>query len=252
MQYNPLRITTVSYLNTIPMVYGLSNSGILKNHELALEVPSICAAKLLKKQTDIALVPVGVMIQPEHNLDIITQFCIGSNGKVKTVLLLSHTPLHQIKRIYLDTDSRTSVMLVKVLAKFFWNIKPEWYSMNDMPLVLQPTDAMVAIGDKTFNLSPQFEFVTDLSEAWYQYTSLPFVFAVWATNKPIHNKQIDQLNEALSWGIARKREAIDLINNNALISKEEALNYLSINIDFLLDPLKMEALQLFISKARAL
>ena len=252
MPSNSLKITTVSYLNTIPMVYGITHSGLLKDYELELEVPSICATKLLKQQTDIALVPVGVMIQPTHNLDIITNYCIGSNGKVKTVLLLANTPLQKIKRIFLDTDSRTSVMLVKVLARFFWDIKPEWYSMDQKPPILQQDDAVVAIGDKTFQMTSQFEFINDLSEVWFQYTGLPFVFAVWAKNKAISNDKINQLNDALSWGITRKREAIEQINTTALISKEEALSYLSINIDFLLDPLKMDALNLFLTKARTL
>ena len=78
-------------------------------------VPSDCATSLLKGDSQVALVPAGALeqLKPWH---LIGDYCIGAEGAVKTVLLLSNVPIQEIGRIYLDTDSRTSIRLVKILA----------------------------------------------------------------------------------------------------------------------------------------
>ena len=114
-----LRISAVSYLNSLPFVYGIKNSGFLKNIELSLDVPSVCADKLISGKADIGLVPVAA-IPLIKNARIVSDFCIGADGKVQSVLLISRKPLQEIQKVYLDLESRTSVGLAKVLAKEYW------------------------------------------------------------------------------------------------------------------------------------
>src|ERR1017187_346942 len=125
MKKTELKISAVSYINSKPYIYGIQHAGFLKEYSLSLDIPSVCAEKLRTNQVDIGLAPVAII--PElKNYFIIPDFCIGANGPVKTVMLFSEVPLKEIKNVLLDYQSRTSVMLVRILAKYFWKISPKW------------------------------------------------------------------------------------------------------------------------------
>ena len=240
-----LKISAVSYLNTIPFVYGILKSGHLENFRLDLDVPSICAQKLKNGEVDVALVPVGAI--PDFNDPfIVSEYCIGAVGTVKTVLLLSQKPLEQIDNIYLDFDSRTSVQLVKVLAMHYWKINPRWNNLSpgqsDHPAQLE---SLVAIGDKTFELTKQYKYVYDLAEEWLRFTGLPFVFAVWLSKKKLPAIFNDQLNEALSFGLKHKAESLEFFKDK-LPACGDCLYYLENNISFLFDEEKKRGMELFL------
>src|ERR1700739_4758234 len=124
------KISIVSYTNTLPFKYGISQSGLEDKIDLQLDIPSVCAQKLLDDKVDIGLIPVAVIpLLKKHY--IISKYCLGTNGKVNTVKLYSNVALEEIKNVYLDYQSRTSVTLVQVLAKFFWKIKPIFTQASD-------------------------------------------------------------------------------------------------------------------------
>jgi len=242
---NSLKISAVSYLNTIPFVYGILKSGLLENYRLDLDVPSVCAEKLKNGEVDVALVPVGA-ISDFENPEIISEYCIGAVGKVRTVLLLSQKPLDQIDEIHLDYDSRTSVKLVKVLAEKFWNIKPTWKNLD--PGQSDHGDqlgSLVAIGDKTFELADNYKYVYDLAEEWSRFTGLPFVFAVWLSKKQLPAIFRDQLNAALSFGLKHKAESLVYFRDK-LPPYDDCLSYLENNISFQFDEKKKKGMELFL------
>ena len=242
---NLIKISAVSYLNTIPFVYGILKSGHLENFRLDLDVPSVCAEKLKNGEVDIALVPVGALDDFEDPV-IVSDYCIGAVGKVKTVLLLSQEPLEKVVNIYLDYDSRTSVMLVKVLAEHYWKITPNWINLNpgqsDRPDQLV---SLVAIGDKTFELTKEYKYVYDLAEEWFRFTGLPFVFAVWVSKKKLPAFSKSQLNEALAYGLNHKAESLDYFKDK-LPYCGDCLSYLENNISFLFDEEKKKGMALFL------
>jgi chorismate dehydratase len=114
-----VKISAVSYLNTLPFLYGIKNHPGLKNFIFEQDIPSMCAKKLITNKVDIALIPVAAIPQVKTPY-FISNYCLGAVNKVRTVLLLSEVPLHEIKTVLLDYQSRTSVNLVKVLAKKHW------------------------------------------------------------------------------------------------------------------------------------
>ena len=105
------RIATVSYLNTIPFVYGIQHEGSLRA-ELLLSPPSECAANFISGKADIALVPSAV-VPTLVDAEIITNYCIGSSGPVRTVVLAGNAPIGMARRVFLDSHSLTSVQLAK-------------------------------------------------------------------------------------------------------------------------------------------
>jgi chorismate dehydratase len=240
-----LRISAVSYLNSLPFVYGIKNSGFLKNIELALDVPSVCADKLINGMADLGLVPVAA-IPKIGNAQIISDFCIGADGKVQSVLLISRKPLTEINKIYLDRESRTSVGLAKVLAKEYWKILPQWESLK-ADADLSEIEAAVMIGDKTFNLPVGFPYIYDLAKEWKDFTGMPFVFACWVVNRKISPQHEKDLNDALAFGVAHLIEAVEE-KHTIPVTKDQLLNYLRFNVSYDFNQYKTIALKLFLEK----
>lgn len=240
-----LRISAVSYLNTFPFVFGLKESGLLQNFSLELDVPSICAEKLKNGSVDIALVPVAAL--PEiSRYHYISDYCIGAVGEVKTVILLSKVPLQQISHVYLDFDSRTSIELVKVLAKNHWKINPQWENLKSGKSVkLHEIESLVAIGDKTFEMRSNFPYIYDLAEAWIKYSGLPFVFAVWVSREKLPDDVLSKFTRALAYGISHKRECIEYFRDK-LPDCVDCLSYLENNISYEFDKKKKEGLSMFL------
>jgi chorismate dehydratase len=246
MEISKLKISAVSYLNTLPFIYGLENSELIHQIDLQLDMPSDCAQKLLDNKVDIGLVPVAIIPQLNEHY-IISDYCIGAKGKVNTVLLLSDVPLDEIEEIQLDYQSKTSVSLVQVLAKEFWGISPKWIdAQKGYEDIIEGTTAGVIIGDRTFNLSKTYQYKYDLAEEWFKFTSLPFVFACWVANKKIDNNLLHQFNEALKFGVKNINEVIRE-SNSSTISKEKLKGYLTNDISYHLDEDKQKAIQKFLN-----
>ena len=102
-----IKITAVSYLNTKPLLYGLLKSNLAQSVDLQLNIPSVCAQKLLNGEADLGLVPVAILPELQQP-QIISDYCIGTVGAVKTVAIYSHVPIEKVESLYLDYHSRTS------------------------------------------------------------------------------------------------------------------------------------------------
>jgi len=239
-----LRVSVVAYLNAQPFIYGLKHHDISKKINLALDIPSECARKLLNQEADIGLVPVAVIPQLK-DFEIIGKTCIGAIGKVASVLLCSDVPLDEIEKVFLDFHSRTSVALVQVLSKHFWEITPDFVQApNDFISQIQNKTAGVIIGDRTFNLQQDFKYIYDLSEEWFKYTGLPFVFAAWMGRKGIDIKVLNAFESALQLGLKEKDIVIEDCKHLFGDSFDVA-HYLNVNIQYELDEAKMKGLSLF-------
>jgi len=241
---NPVRITAVSYYNTLPFIYGIKRSGLLTGYDLSLDVPSECARKLMNNEADVGLIPVGAL-PGISDYRLVSNLCIGADKEVKSVLLLANCPLPQLKTIYLDTDSLTSVSLVKILALKFWDINPEWKSLKELKTKLSSDEGMVLIGDKTFGLSMQFPFCYDLAAEWIQFSGLPFVFAVWITRKPLPASFSEVFQSALAWGVTHRANST-IMAVKPHITEPELVSYLENDISYPLDDPKMKGMELFL------
>lgn len=240
-----IKISVVSYLNSKPFLYGLNHSGMINEIDLQLDIPSVCAQKLIDGKVDIGLIPVAVLPQLKEKY-IISDYCIGAEGKVASVILYSKVPLQEIKNILLDYQSKTSVLLVKVLAGNFWKIDPQWIPAKaDYENDIEGTTAAVIIGDRTFELENKYPYSYDLAEEWQKLTQLPFVFACWVANKKLPDHFIREFNQALKYGIDNRTKLIaELVGQNTYSTDIAA--YLNINIKYDYDSSKEKALKLFL------
>ena len=204
-----IKISAITYLNTKPFLYGIQHSALLEEIDLSLDVPSICADKLKSGTADLGIIPVAE-IALLAGANVLTDFCIACSGKVRTVVLVSRVPLQEVKTIVLDYQSRTSVQLVRILAREHWKIEPAWKEggLDYISSDINGTTAGVIIGDRVFEAEKQFPFVYDLGEAWKELTGLDFVFACWVANKPIPATFVERFSNALQDGIAHIPEVI--------------------------------------------
>lgn len=242
------RISAVKYANTYPFIYGLKESGFEKKAVIDTDHPADCAAKLIDGRADLGLIPVGALPLLK-NYHVISNYCIGANGNVRTVMLLSNGSFDEIKTIYLDYRSRTSVNLVKVLAKNFWKKEYDWVNTSpDFDFTgTRAGEAVVLIGDQCFEYEKKFLNTTDLAGAWENFTGMPFVFACWVSNRTLPTSFIDEFNMALMKGVKNIDGVVDMFGNSGAIRGEELKKYLNENIDFNFDNDKKKAMDLFLS-----
>ncbi|MGE7776049.1 menaquinone biosynthetic enzyme MqnA/MqnD family protein [Chitinophaga sp. NPDC101104] len=238
-----VKVAAVSYLNTKPLLYGFREHPVLRNMELTVDYPAKIAGELVDGTVDVGLVPVAIIPKMKES-HIISDFCIGAEGPVASVCLFSEVPLQDIKRIYLDYQSRTSVALLKVLVREYWRLDVEFVeTTGEFQHLITGTDAALVIGDRALHQRLISSFVYDLAEHWIRFTSLPFVFAAWISNKPLDIKFIQQFNDA---------NAIGLNNIPAVVGENtygayDLTVYYTKNISYRLTPSKRQGLSRFLS-----
>jgi chorismate dehydratase len=242
-----IRISAVRYANTYPFIYGLTERGFDKKAVLETDHPADCADKLITGRSDIGLIPVASLpLLKQYN--IIGDYCIGANGNVRTVLLLSNCSFEDIVTIFLDYRSRSSVNLSKVLAKFAWQREYRWmntskgFDFRNIGI----NEAVILIGDQCFEFEKSFRYKLDLAGEWKSFTGLPFVFACWASNRKIEKTFTDEFNEALKLGVNNIDKVVRKYGRSGSITGDTLKTYLTENIDFIFDLQKQKAVKLFL------
>ena len=242
-------VTAVSYLNTLPFVYGINTRIPKEEVFLSLDVPSECARKIIHHEVDFGLAPSGILsqIMPQYNL---LPYCIGADGAVSSVMLFSRVPMSDITKVYLDVDSRTSVLLVRLLAKHLWNISPEWV---DQTVIREANEAqsLLAIGDKAFALKGEFPYYWDLGLEWKKMTGLPFVFAVWVTRTYTFPQSRKVIEDALEYGVSHIQQAIDNCPKDKYLDID-LVTYLNHDIHYRMTDTFQEGLDLFLDMVKEL
>ncbi|MDB4582622.1 menaquinone biosynthesis protein [Draconibacterium sp.] len=245
------RISIVSYLNSKPFLYGLNKMLDNKHIQISLDIPSKIVAKLDYGIADIGLIPVAGL-QDLDDFRIISNYCIGALKKVRTVVLVSDVPLEQVNTILMDYQSRSSVLLAKVLAKFYWKKEFNWENTcnNFHNKSIKQNTAGVVIGDRVFNIENRYEYSYDLSEEWFNFTGLPFVFAVWASTKNISGEFESVFNRALSFGLENIEKIAEMEQPKYIDVNIQ--DYLKENISFDFDEKKKEGMKKFLELAKKL
>ncbi len=248
-----VRVSAVKYINSYPFMIGLRDGEVASMAEVEVCHPSECADRLKSGLTDVGLVPVA-SIASMKEYHIISDYCIGTQGEVRTVLLVSNTPPDEVKDIFLDFRSRSSVTLCRILAKKFWMKDFTWHpTTEDFDITaMKHGEAAVMIGDRCFEYARHFKYRTDLGLEWKNFTGLPFVFACWVSARPLDSHFTTLFSKALGEGIIRRNEAVSLLREGSVATPEEVIDYLNNNIDFNLDDRKREAISLFISYIKEL
>ncbi len=213
-----VRLGAVSYLNTRPLVYGLETE---TRFDIRFDVPARCAALLHEGATDVGLIP-SIEYLRGGDYRIVPGLSLASRGAVDSVALYTTRDMADVRSIAMDTSSRTSAALVRVLCAKAFHIAPAIETLGpDLLPMLARCDAALIIGDNALFLDERAVRIgrdargeaggegglrvrkIDLGEAWFQLTGLPFVYAFWAGRPDaLGAADIDLLQRARDGGVS--------------------------------------------------
>lgn len=236
-----IRLSAVSYTNTLPFLQGIKSSPVLEEIDLSVDYPAECARKVIQNEVDMGIIPVAALLDVP-NYHIITDYCIGSDGAVDSVFIFADKPINEIKTLRLDVQSRTSNGLARILLKYYWKQEVEILTDGE-------ADAYVLIGDRTFGKKEQVKYVYDLGHYWKEFTGLPFAYAVWVSNKELPKAFVDSFNHALADGVSHPE---DVIAGLAVYPNFDYKKYLTQNLNFNLDTQKRKAINKYLELFQSL
>ena len=141
----------------------------------------MCAELLQAGDVDLGLTPsIEYLHAPDYRF--VPGIGIGSRGPVTSVAIFSTRPMAEVRTIALDTSSRTSVALTRVLCHDWFKIAPAFVPQGpSLEAMTAAHDAALLIGDPALEADAAALGLTkiDLGEAWPAMTGLPFVYAAW-------------------------------------------------------------------------
>jgi chorismate dehydratase len=169
------------------------------------DLPSVCASLLRDGHVDLGLIPSIEYLQSD-DYRFVPGVGIGSRGAIASVALYATRPIEEVRHIALDTSSRTSVALIKVLCRHRFGITPQFVPHGpDLAGMTADFDAGLLIGDPAFDADHEALGLRkiDLGEEWSAMTGLPFIYAAW-TGRPkvVTAGQVRELQEAQAEGVA--------------------------------------------------
>ncbi|MCM2333548.1 MAG: menaquinone biosynthesis protein, partial [Anaeromyxobacteraceae bacterium] len=239
-----LKAAAVSFLNAWPLTEGLERS---ERIELVTAEPSACAAMLEAGEVDLALLPVGALAGKDY--EVVPGLAVGADGPVQTVLLVGEQSPAIWDEVYLDTASRTSVVLAKVVLDSM-GVRPRFTPMpadQGVPLAVGTKGALV-IGDRAFGVKKSQ--VLDLGREWNRLTGLPMLFAVWAARPGVlAPEDVQELARAAQHGLGVRTELAQRFAAQKGGDPERYRRYLTQRIRYGVGPHEMDGLERFLRVA---
>jgi chorismate dehydratase len=261
-----LRISIVEFLNTAPLVWGFTDGPLAGKYELLFAVPSQCAEDLRAGRADVGIIP-SIEYQRMEDVVALPGMAIASKNEVRSLLVVSKVPIEMAGSFALDTNSRSTVGLSRILCRQYWNIEPEFIDMPPDPdAMLARADAALVIGDPALRLRLKVDalqakvpgtegccccggdedeqpvkgveslFVYDVVQQWREMTGLPSVLAIWVARRGVLTPEIAaDFQASRDYGLARIGEIAEGAALKLELPPRELERYLTENIDFSLD-----------------
>ena len=202
--------------------------------ELSFSVPAVCAQDVEQGRVQIGLVPVAEIARQQ--LEVVPGVGIACRGAVRSILLVSRCPFARIRRLAVDSSSRTSVHLARVILRERFGAEPELTpAPPDLDQMLAHADAALIIGDPALRLTPEalpYEWL-DLGAEWLTLTGLPMVFAAWAGKPGLDSEALAAITRgSYAYGKTRINEIAQTECAKRGVTEELADHYLRHNIQF--------------------
>jgi chorismate dehydratase len=255
----PVRLGAVEYLNARPLVYGLDSRS--EGHDgvpaldVRFDVPSVCAQLLADGAIDLGLIP-SITYESLNDLRVVPGIGILSNGPVASVALFTTRSIERVRTLALDTSSRTSVALTRILCDRVFRINPEFHPhAPDLTAMLGVCDAALLIGDPALFAGYRHLGAEkiDLGEAWTSWTGLPFVWAFWAGRSGAADDRVVRvLQQARDRGTAASATIANEYCGSDENRRAVAQDYLQRNIQYRLDDNGLKGLVRFYNEAATL
>lgn len=237
-----IRLGVVSFLNARPLVCGLDyGEGV----RCVFDVPAALSGLLERGEVDAALIPTFDLLRGGERWQVVSDACIGCDGETMTVRVFSQVPPDRVRKLWVDSDSHTSVALARVLWRELYRRDLELEVFDPRAQAADGFEAVLLIGDKVVDPGRgSFAYEVDLGGAWRQHTGLPFVFAVWAG--PSGDEALfTLLAEARDRGVRRTADIAASDGPRLGWAVETARRYLMRCLKYNLDARAVEGVNLF-------
>ncbi|WP_415954485.1 menaquinone biosynthetic enzyme MqnA/MqnD family protein [Streptomyces sp. KLOTTS4A1] len=220
------RVGHISFLNCLPLLWGLTKTGALADVDLTEASPEILNTALAEGRLDISPISVFEFLKNADDLVVLPDVAVGSDGDVQSCLLFSKVPLGELDGagVALGSTSRTSVRLAQLLLAERIGVRPVYHvAPPDLGAMLDDAQAAVVIGDPALRAAlhdaPRLGLhVHDLGGMWRDWTGLPFVFAVFAARRELLAREprtVRRVHAALVEARDLSLQEIDLICEQA-------------------------------------
>ncbi len=262
----PLRVSAIHFLNPAPLMWSFDHepdrSEFSTRYTLSSDTPAECAAKLASGEADLGLVPVAAYTP---SLAIVPGCAIASRDRVRSILLVVRHPdgFSGVRRVALDTASRTSSAYTRILFSRFWQLQPAFIDHPpDLEAMLQVADAALLIGDPALFALEDREareqrtgerlLYLDLAHEWHTFTGTVWVSAFWAVRPQALSpatvpaaQLVHDLQHSRDQGLAHIDALADEWAQRIAVPRATIRTYLSQNIGYHLDEPALAGLDLF-------
>jgi chorismate dehydratase len=239
-------------------------SRLSERYVLSSDTPAECAAKLASGAADIGLVPVAALaFTPE--LDVIPGCVIASRDRVRSIVLVVRGAegIAGVRRVALDTASRTSAAYTRILFARYWKTEPEFLPHEpDLEAMLRVADGALLIGDPALLALEDREarqqrtgehlLYFDMAHEWHNFTGTAWVSAVWAARREAIAAGaippatiVEDFQHSRDAGLAHLEDLANEWSSRIDVPRATIRTYLSHNIWYVLDEACLEGLELF-------
>jgi chorismate dehydratase len=259
-----LRISIVEFLNTAPLVWGFTDGPLAGRYDLSFAVPSQCAEDLKAGRADVGIIP-AIEYQRMENVVALPGMAVASKNEVRSLLVISRMPIESVQSFALDTNSRSSVGIARILCQRHWNIAPEFVDMPpDIDAMMERADAALIIGDPALRLRIRLDelqakvplsegpccgaddeplikgvetmFVYDIAQQWREMTGHACVLAIWVARRgAVTPEMVADFQASREYGLAHIGEIAEGAALKLDLPPRDLERYLTENIDFSLD-----------------
>ncbi len=241
-----VRISLVHFLNAAPLGWSFLHGPHRDRFEVIPASPARCADQLASGEADVGVIP-SIEYQRIPDLCIIPGISISALDAVRSVIMVRKRG-QEIRTVALDTSSRTSVELLKLLLEVRMGLTPHYVRHGpDLSEMLNSCDAGLLIGDAALKVPYEEYEVLDLARAWVEWQGVPFTFALWACRSGVANPEelAATFREARDWGLGARADIVLDYSRRLGLPEAFLSDYLSQNVNYDLSPRHIEGLVRF-------
>jgi chorismate dehydratase len=268
-----MRVGRIPYVNCYP-VYGAIDRGVVTlNGEIVDGVPTALNAQMAAGHLDVSVISAVEYAQNSARYLLLPDLAISCDGPVRSVCLFSKRPASELsgRRVLVSRSSMTSVALLELLFSQVWDAKPTFVpadaEMTDIArFAADDHDARLVIGDAALRLGAHlqdpehrdqlveslgYRYAYDLGAEWKQWTTLPFVFAVWVAQRSAPTAPALDVHASLivsrNWGLEHLGTLAAQASLATGVSRSACLTYLS-GLDYGLSVTHLNGLTDFLNR----